>query len=56
MIAAALAGPPLLVALVVLLARWASARRRDADEAHRNVLALLAEQADDRAIADNLDI
>jgi len=61
-IAAALAGPPLLVALVVLLARWASARRRDADEAHRNVLALLAEQADtqaradDRAIADNLDI
>jgi len=65
-IAAALAGPPLLVALVVLLARWASARRRDADEAHRNVLALLADQADDladdraraddRAIADNLDI
>lgn len=62
MIAAALAGPPLLVALVVLLARWASARRRDADEAHRNVLALLADQADareradDRAIADNLDV
>jgi len=61
-IAAALAGPPLLVALVVLLARWASARRRDADEAHRNVLALLADQADareradDRAIADNLDV
>lgn len=43
MIAATLAGPPLLVALVVLLARWASARRRDADEAHRNVLALLAD-------------
>lgn len=42
------------------LARWLA--RRDADIAHRNLAALLAEQvadqerADERAIADNLDI
>ena len=51
----------LAVALVIGgLARWLG--RRDADIAHRNLAALLAEQvadqerADDRAIADNLDI
>lgn len=58
---------PLGVAVlgVLALAGWGACRlraRRDADEAHRNVLALLADQtdaralADDRAIADNLDI
>ena len=42
------------------LARWLA--RRDADIAHRNLAALLADQvaeqerADDRAIADKLDI
>jgi len=30
--------------------------RQDAGEAHANLARLLAEQADDRAIADNLDI
>lgn len=62
---------PLGVAVLgaLALAGWGACRlraRRHADDAHRNVLALLADQAvdladdraraDDRAIADNLDI
>jgi hypothetical protein len=33
-----------------------AARRADADEAQRELLALLAEQVDNRAIADNLNV
>jgi hypothetical protein len=33
-----------------------AANRADADEAQRELLALLAEQAADRTIADNLDV
>ena len=48
----------LLIACLWLLG-WAICRMvawQDADEAHTNLARLLAEQADDRAIADNLDI
>ena len=44
--------------VIVIAANWVGKRRatRDADEAYRNLVELLAEQADDRAISDNLDI
>jgi hypothetical protein len=43
---------------VVIAANWVGRRiaAKDADEAHRNLMELLAEQADDREISDNLDI
>jgi hypothetical protein len=53
---------PVAVLLVIacgVVALWWLCRylaRQDADEAHRNLARLLAEQADDRAIADNLDV
>ena len=55
----------LLVLLVLSIIGWAVCRigaLHDADTAHRELLALLAEQADaqtradDRALADNLDL
>jgi uncharacterized protein YpmB len=44
--------------VVVTAANWVGKRRamRDADEAHRNLVDLVAEQADDRVISDNLNI
>ena len=54
-----------LIALVVLIVGggwvvlWsvlAMSARQDAEEAQRELLGLLVEQADDRAIADNLDV
>ena len=55
----------LLMVLVLWILAWAICRinaAHDADTAHRELLALLAEQADaqtradDRALADNLDL
>jgi hypothetical protein len=49
----------LLVVACLWLLGWAICRmadRQDAGEAHANLARLLAEQADDRAIADNLDV
>ena len=44
--------------LLVLGISWLNHRAaaKDADEAHRNLAELLAEQAGDREISDNLDI
>lgn len=57
---------PALLCVVIAIAAWRAWRRqaagRDAEAAQRDLLALLAEQADqreradDRAIADNLDL
>lgn len=55
--------PVLLVIACGVVVLWWLCRylaRQDADEAHRNLARLVAEQAaeraDDRAIADNLDV
>ncbi len=51
--------PILLVIAGLWLLGWAiccMAARQDAGEAHANLARLLAEQADERAIADNLDV
>lgn len=51
--------PILLVIACLWLLGWAICRmvaRQDADEAQRNLARLLAEQADDRAIADNRNV
>ena len=51
--------PILLVIACLWLLGWAICRmvaRQDAGEAHANLARLLAEQADDRAISDNLDV
>lgn len=52
-----------LIALLMMVAGWLigwslcrAAARADADEAQRELLALLAELADNRTIADNLDV
>ena len=44
--------------LLVLVAAPAvlACRMADREEAQRNLIGLIAEQADDRAIADNLDV
>jgi hypothetical protein len=45
-----------LVVLVIMRAVVRAIDRADAEEAQRELLALLAERADDRVIADNLDV
>ena len=51
-----LAVASILLLLAILWGMCRVAARSDAEEAQRELLTLLAEQADDRAIADNMDI
>lgn len=45
-----------LLAAIIIRALYRHRMAEDAEAAQRELIALLAEQADDRAIADNLDV